>query len=198
MSNADVAGDIVSNTDVALRFEEIYRETNKAVLTLITVKCGRVSDISDIFQETYLELYQILLKRGVTYLTNERALVLKLARQKVSKYCTMKQSFNNFISTISKNEAGDEIDLANLEADSFLLENYVINQMTIESAKQLIGEKSEKIKKIFYLYYDVGLKISEIAKELSISESTVKNKLYRTLKDLKKVLNESEVSLYEG
>ena len=42
--------------------------------------------------------------------------------------------------------------------------------------------------KIFYLYYAEGLKITEIAKELKLKESAVKNKIYRTLKELKEAL----------
>ena len=44
--------------------------------------------------------------------------------------------------------------------------------------------------KIFYLYFGLGLKISEIAQELGVGESYIKNKIYRTLKELKKYLGE--------
>ena len=65
------------NPNIASRFDEIYNSTNKAVLAFITAKCGRTADIGDIFQETYMELYQILIKRGVEYVTNDKALVLR-------------------------------------------------------------------------------------------------------------------------
>lgn len=38
---------------------------------------------------------------------------------------------------------------------------------------------------MFYLYFVLDLKISDISKELDISESNVKHKLYRTIKELK-------------
>ena len=183
----------MSNPNIASRFEEIYRNTEKAVLTFITVKCGRVADINDIFQDTYLELYQILLKRGVEYITNERALVLKIARQKVAKYYSLMDRLKQFTSFATKDGYGEEVNLTDTEADGFLLEEFVVNQMTLDTVRQLIEKKPEDVKRIFYLYYDVELKISEIAKELSMSESSVKNKLYRTLKDLKNQL-EREVS----
>ena len=181
-------GDLMSNSNVASRFEEIYRKTEKAVLTFITVKCGRVADINDIFQDTYLELYQIMLKRGVEYITNERALVLKIARQKVSKYYSLMDRLKMFTSISTKDEYGEEVNLTDTEADSFLLEEFVVNQMMLDTVRQLIEKKPEDVKRIFYLYYDVELKISEIANELSMSESSVKNKLYRTLNELKNQL----------
>lgn len=40
------------------------------------------------------------------------------------------------------------------------------------------------IAKIFYLYYAEDITIKDIASELKLSESNVKNHLYRTLKEL--------------
>ena len=76
-----------------------------------------------------------------------------------------------------------------MEADSFLTEEFTVNKMMFETVCQAIQQKSEVVKKVFYLFYDVGLAIPEISKELSISESSVKNKLYRTIKELRDILN---------
>ena len=45
------------------------------------------------------------------------------------------------------------------------------------------------IQRIFYLYYELDSKIKDISRELDISESYTKNCLYRTLKELKSLLN---------
>ena len=45
-------------------FNQMYDETSQKVLIYITSKCGNPSDIQDIFQETYTELFFILKKRG--------------------------------------------------------------------------------------------------------------------------------------
>jgi len=159
-------------------------------LTFITAKCGRVADISDIFQDTYLELYQLLDKRGVDYVTNEKALVLRIAKRKVAKYYSLMERLKIFVSMTTTNEDGEDIELSELEADTFLTEDFTINQMMFEYVRKAIEQKSEVVKKVFYLFYDVGLTIPEIAKELSISESSVKNNLYRTIKELRNLLNE--------
>ena len=57
----------MSNPEVASRFDEIYNSIYKTVLASITAKCGRVADIKDIAQETYLELYRVLCKRGANF-----------------------------------------------------------------------------------------------------------------------------------
>ena len=179
----------MSNPNTASRFDEIYNSTHKAVLTFITVKCGRVADINDIFQDTYLELYQLLNKRGADYVTNDKALVLRIAKQKVAKYYSLMERLKIFVSMTATNKDGEEIELSELEADTFLTEDFTINQMMFQIVRKAIEQKPEIVKKVFYLFYDLGLTIPEVAKELSISESSVKNNLYRTIKELRNLLN---------
>jgi hypothetical protein len=40
-------GDVMNDSDIVSRFNEIYDSTNKYIVAFITVKCGNSSDISD-------------------------------------------------------------------------------------------------------------------------------------------------------
>jgi RNA polymerase sigma-70 factor (ECF subfamily) len=182
----------MSNPNAASRFDEIYNSTNKAVLTLIIAKCGRTSDIQDIFQDTFLELYHVLLRHGVKYVTNEKALIFKIAKRKIAKHYTLAQRLRIFDSLTLSGDDGEEAELLDREAETFLTEDFVANKMLLETARNFIKQKPEDVKKVFYLFYDLGLTIPEIAKSLSITESSVKNKLYRTLKQLRILLEEGE------
>jgi RNA polymerase sigma-70 factor (ECF subfamily) len=85
----------------------------------------------------------------------------------------------------------EEMDLSDTDIDSYLTDNtedYVVNQILLEDSRKFIQQKPTDIRKIFYLFYDVGLSIPEIAKELSLTESNVKNKLYRTVKEIQNLL----------
>jgi RNA polymerase sigma-70 factor (ECF subfamily) len=53
---------------------------------------------------------------------------------------------------------------------------------------KLLEKKNEVIRKIFYLFYEENLTINVIAQTLHLTESNVKNKLYRTLKELKEIM----------
>lgn len=175
--------------DIALRFNEIYESTNKSVLVYITAKCGHTADISDIFQDTYMELYRLLRRRGVDYVTNELALTLRIAKRKVARHYSLLERFSHFVQSSMVNEDGDEVDLPDLEADGFLTEDFAVNRVMLESAWQFVRQKPEDTKKVFYLFYQTGLTIPEIATMLKISESNVKNKLYRTLRELRTLLD---------
>ena len=184
-------GDVMNNdSDIVSRFNEIYDTTNKYILTFITAKCGNSSDINDIFQETYMELYQLMTKRGENYITSEKALVLKIAKQKIARYYSLVNRLRMFVSMTVHDENGKsvEIELSDAEIDSMLMEDCVLNEIMLENARKYINQKSADVAKIFYLFYSVGLSIPEIAEELSLSESNVKNKLYRTIKELRNLL----------
>ena len=178
----------MSNPDAASRFGEIYDSTNKAILAFITAKCGRTADINDIFQETYMELYKILNERGADYIKNEKAFVLRIAKRKVAKFYSLSERLKNFVSMSATNEDGEEVDLSEFKADAFLTDDFTVNYAMLESVRQFICSKPEDVQKVFYLMYDVDLTIPEISKALSMSESNVKNKLYRTLKELRNLL----------
>jgi len=179
---------VMTGQSITSRFNEIYDSTSKAVLSYITAKCHNTADIQDIVQETYVELYRLLEKRGVDYIQNDKAMVLRIARQKLSRHYSLMERLRMFMPMTVTNEDGDEGELPDLEADSFLTEDFTVNQIMLEEVKRFLGQKPQDVKKVFYLFYDVGHSIPEIAQALSMSESNVKHKLYRTLKELRTLL----------
>jgi len=182
--------DTMSVSDVTSRFNEIYDATNKYILAFITAKCKNTSDINDIFQDTYMELYKILDKHGADYVKNDKIYVYRIAKHQISRHYSLTERLRMFVSMTFKSEENEneEVELSEKDIDSILMEDYVVNQIMLENVQKFIEQKSSDIEKIFNLFYNVGLPISEIAKELSLSESNVKNKLYRTVKELRDLL----------
>ena len=179
----------MSDPSTVSRFDEIYNSTKKPVLAFITAKCASTEDAGDIFQETYMELYRVLLKRGTGYITNEKAFVMKLAKQKLSRHYKLIDRLRNVVPLVRKDGDNEEFDVSEFDVDSFLVEDFTVNKVLLESARQHIKSKPEIVKKVFYLFYNSDLTISETAQLLSISESSVKNHLYRTLKEMRELLS---------
>ena len=174
--------------NVTSRFNEIYESTNRAVLSYITAKCRNTADIQDIMQDIYVELYQIIQRRGVGYIKNETAFCLRIAKQKLSRYYSLAERLRLFVPMSVTNEDGEESAITDFQADDFLTEDFTVNQMMLDEIRRFIAQKPQDVKKVFYLFYDVGHSIPEIAQLLSMSESNVKHKLYRTLKELRTLL----------
>lgn len=162
-------------------FEKLYNDTHDKVLIYIISKCGKTEDIEDIFQETYMEIAGIIRKKGTAYIRNCEAFVIQIARRKIHRHYTLLERFKAY--------RGEEYD-ANELADPISLEDYVLNREMVEQVQIFLKSKSEIVKKVFYLYYGMDLSISEIARALSLTESNVKNHLYRTLKEIREHLIE--------
>ena len=74
--------------------------------------------------------------------------------------------------------------------DDFCLEDVVLTKEDAKEVWEYLKKKDLETAKIFYLHFSEALKISEIAEKMQISQSSVKNKIYRTLKEMKN-MNES-------
>ena len=181
----------MSNPNAASRFDEIYNSTIKAVLAYITAKCKYTADISDIVQDTYMELYQVLIQRGADYVKNDKAFVKRIAKVKIARYYSLLERLKMFVSINASYDGNEneELAISDFDVTSFLMEDYAVNQVMLTQVRKLLQSKPEDVKKIFYLFYDAGLTIPEIAGLLCISESSVKNKLYRNLKHFRAILS---------
>ena len=92
----------------------------------------------------------------------------------------------NYEISINENDNIEIIDEVNLE-DNFI---------TQENAKDVwnyIKNKDIITAKIFYLYYILGYKLEEIAIEMNLNLSNVKTRIYRTLKEIKKLYGEEMI-----
>ena len=163
-------------------FEEIYNKTYYQVLKYIVCKCQNLEDVNEILQDTYVELYQTLKNKKNIKVKEEPSYIIGIAKNIVKNYYKNKYKEKSNIIYFSKDIEDNETQIPS-EID---LEANIINKENIETIWNYLNNKNVLIAKIFYLYYALGLKISEISEELKINESTVKNYIYRTLKELNK------------
>ncbi len=162
-------------------FEEFYIKTYPSTLKYIICKCQNFDDVNELVQETYIELYTILQRKHNIKINNEIAYVIGIAKNILKKYYRNNYKNKSNLIYFFREDEEEERQLPSkidLEAD-------FINQQNIEKIWNYLNNKNVLVAKIFYLYYVLGLKISEISRELNINESSVKNYIYRTLKDLK-------------
>ena len=160
------------------KFNKIYDETYSDVLRYVIIKCHNINDANDILQDTYLEFWKILNKKDIEE-SNIRSYLIGVAINKIKRY----YSLLGRIKTISFFDKDKNMDLdlkSNID-----IENLVINNSDWNLIWDYIkNKKNQDIPKIFYLYYKLEMSIKEISEELEVTESYVKNLIYRTLKEL--------------
>ena len=163
------------------KFNDIYDKTYLDLLKYVIIKCHNINDANDIIQEVYLELWNILNKKELLN-NNIKSYLIGIANNKIKKHYTLLQKIKT-ISLFAKNDK--DIELIDSLEDKINIENIVIEEDNWDLIWQFIKvKKNQDIPKVFYLYYRLELSIKEIAKELKVSESYVKNLIYRTLKEL--------------
>jgi RNA polymerase sigma-70 factor (ECF subfamily) len=179
-------GETMVDQNIISLFNNIYDTTNRKVLGFIT-KCSNTSDIRDIFQDTYMELYTVIVKRGLGYIENSEAFVMRIAKQKVYRYYSLLDRLKFAAPLFVADNDGNEINIADLESDDYSLDISMLNRALIEDIRREISTKPQIVQKIFFMRYSLDMTIPEIAELLSVGESYVKNKLYRTISELRKL-----------
>ena len=161
-------------------FKEIYDKTYDNNLKYIVLKTN-VDDANDVIQEVYIELLNKLKKEKSIEIDNIDGFVFGITKNVLKRfYKNINLDKNIFV--FSTEDTNEEI------ADSYSLEDDFINDTNISLIWDEIRKKEDVIQKIFYLYYVLDIKISDIAESMNIKESTIKTKIYRTLKELKEKL----------
>ncbi len=167
------------------KFESIYDKTYKNVLKFVICECSNMSDVNDIIQEVYIEVYK---KINVNDdIKNIEAYIIGIAKNKIKKYYRLLYKFKTL--SLNKENDREEEFVDNIPSD-IDIEKIIIKTDDLEIIWKFLRKQKLVIQKIFYLYYELDFTIKEIANVLHLSESYIKNNLYRTLKSLQKIMKE--------
>lgn len=159
-------------------FGSIYQNTYDNTLKFIVVKCNNIDDINDIIQDTYVELYNKLRRKSIN-VENEKNYIIGIAKNIIKRHYRRIQNESDKISI-------DEYE--NIEvSDEINIEDDFITQSNAKEIWDYIRNKDLVTTKVFYLYYILGYKIEEISQEMNLNISNVKARIYRNLKEMKKI-----------
>lgn len=164
-------------------FDRIYDATYKKVSGYVIAKCSDITDTEDILQDIYSELFYTLKTKGCDYIREPEAFVMQIANTKLKRYYTQK-SKRKMLTFLTKTDE-EHGEYTEDVPENIDVEAMYINLATVREIWQVIRRKNEDIQKVFALHYYSGFTLKEIAEMLSLSESNVKHKLYRTLTELR-------------
>ncbi|MEG2621134.1 MAG: sigma-70 family RNA polymerase sigma factor [Bacilli bacterium] len=157
-------------------FDEIYNRSYQFTLRYVLAKIDNVSHTEDIMQNIYLKLYQVIMSKGIIYIENEHRFLIKLARNELFKYYSLKEKMKSVL--IDDYNKFDALIPLNQHHDSELEIN---NKIDVKTIWEIISTESQDVQKIMSLYYLSNDTIEDIATLLNQNPNTVKSKLYRTV-----------------
>lgn len=175
------------NLEVDQFFNALYQKMKNEVLMYTITRCGNTEDIDDIFQETFLEVAKLLRTKGIAYFRKPEALVMVIAKRKIYQHFNLRQKLG-----IDKfrYELLEDVEEELTDFEDFTIEDAMVRKETLKQIKEILGKQDVLTRKIFYLRFYMDASIEKIAETLGITEANVKNRLYRTLKGMKKELEE--------
>ena len=167
-------------------FNRVYSETVPALSRFVVNKCGNILDVEDILQNIYARFFRRIVKKGHSDIENPEAFLINIAKFECKNYfgAIKKRSGVTSFSDYS-DEQMYEIE-AEMSKNTKQLEDVLCNEMLARQIFEDIAAQDAVIGKIFYLHFVCDRKLDEIAKELDMTLSSVKNKLYRTIERQKK------------
>jgi RNA polymerase sigma factor (sigma-70 family) len=166
-------------SDQAL-FEKLYDDTHKDVVKYVAVRCHPL-DIEDVVQEVYAEVYRTIQTKGIDYIQNNKSFIIHIAKTKVSYFYRMRKKNPIFLSVEDEFQDIEDVTAVDWQQD---IEDSLLTLQSVNLIWNEIKSMPEDTQRIIYLFYYCDLTISQIACEFNISESNVKNKLYRAMKKI--------------
>ena len=163
--------------EIAAAFRKLYDETRRETLIYLTARCADPGDAADLFQETYAEAYAALCRRGPAYVRNGEAFVKKLAAQQLHRHYRRREL---------RREVPLEAVEAAVPAPPEEIDDRLVTEALLEQVHGALRREPAMTRKIFALHFSLGLTLAETAAELGVSESFVKNRLYRTVAQLRR------------
>jgi len=170
-------------------FNRVYSETLSSLSRFVVNKCGNILDVEDILQNIYARFFRRIVKKGYSDIESAEAFLINIAKFECKNYFA---GLKKRSTVTSFGEYSDE-QMYEIEAEmsknSKQLEDVLCNEMLARQIFEDIAAQDALTGKIFYLHFVCDLKLDEIAKELDLTLSSVKNKLYRTIDRQKKKFN---------
>jgi len=167
-------------------FDELYNDTYHNTLKYVICNCSNIDDVKDIVQNVYLEVLKKLKENNLS--VENKSYIIGIARHKVKDYYRFRYK-EKLISLFSSEDKSEDILLVDTIPSNMNIDGDFIKKEELKEVWNFLRKKKSIIGKIFYLYYYEDSSIKEISETLGISESNVKNYLYRTLKELTVLMN---------
>lgn len=154
------------------KFDVVYNESYKDISRYVVLNANNIGDVKDILQNIYLEVYKNIDK------VSDKNYVFGIDKNVLKKYYRFK-----FLRK-------DDTEITDNIKSNINLEKTVMDKFDTELVWKYLKKKNNNIAKIIYLYYYEDFTIKEIANSLNLTESNVKNYIYRTLKELRRINND--------
>ncbi|MCL2693789.1 MAG: RNA polymerase sigma factor [Oscillospiraceae bacterium] len=176
----------MDNRDLNEYFNTVYGETLQPVTRYVISKCGNILDSEDILQNIYARFFSRIKKKGFSDIESPEAFLINIAKFECRNYFGVlkkRSKTSSFADYTEEQMVEIEAEMSRSEKN---LEDVLENELLAKQIFDDITNDDPTTGKIFYMHFVLDMKLDEIAGELELNLSSVKNRLYRTLERQKK------------
>lgn len=169
----------LSRAKLEEQMTRIYHSTYPDVHKYVVSKSKSPSDIPDIIQNIYIKFYKRLEKRPD--IEQPGHYIMKIAKGEIAEHYRGWYRDAGNIPAFSPNEENDFEGIGDIEAElSAELSDF--DSELVADLWDFIKSRDSLTFQIFVLHFQYDRTLEDVAKDLNIKLSTVKNRLYRTIK----------------
>lgn len=160
-------------------FETVYDETILDVTRYTVSKCGRLDDVQDVVQNVYTAFYRRLLAKGID-IHDVKAYLIKICKNELTHFYRRQKQLGYEMPLFSEdeNEIHRKEELAS--ASSIDYEACYENKALVAALWRDIQALPPDTARCLVLFYGYDMSLAEVGSALGLSESNVKNKIYRS------------------
>ena len=166
--------------DIRDYFERVYLKTYQTVSRYALFKVRQTADMEDVVAQVYADFYQFIARNG-TCPDNISAYLIKMTRHELSRYYRKQQMMS------SADE--DELEQAAPVIDPYQFDLGIDASIDTQAIWQAIEQLPFAQQQVLIARFRLDMDFKSIAKALCQPESTVKNRLYRSIDKLAKILS---------
>ena len=174
-------------------FEQFVRDNGKDILRFCRMTCGDDESGDELYQDTMLKL--LGKRQWLNFRQNVKSYALSISillwKNKKKKYANRQRLIP--MESIDCIETEGNLTIADITVIS--PESCIIQEDERTAVWQVVAHLPERYRMPVYLYYSADLSVQEIAKVLQIPEGTVKSRMHKAKRLLKKEL---EALGYDG
>lgn len=188
LSDQKLLNEYLTGNESALT--ELIGRHRKRIFDYIVMMVKDQDIAADIFQETLIKVVKFLDDGRYKESGKFLSWVLRIAHNQVIDHFRQKKQLNN----ISESEAGYDILNTKKFSDS-TIEDRMITQQIEEDIRKLVEFLPEEQKEVVMLRYYMGLSFKEIAEQTNVSINTALGRMRYALINLRKIIDEKQLTL---
>lgn len=168
-------------------FNRVYNETCRSVSRFVVSKCGNMEDAEDIIQNVYTRFFKRISEKGYEDIESPEAFLINIAKFECRTYFSDRKK-DDKVSSFSDYTEEEMVAIEReMSKPQQRLEDVISNKIVAKQIFDDIMKTDELTGQIFYLHFACDMKLEDVAKALDVKLSTVKNKLYRTIENKRKI-----------